>query len=76
MFTVHWYLLWIILIFWNIYVFINSFFFLEYDNNYDNYNNEYDGYNSPHDDYDPDMVKKEEPDEENSNGGRYSNNMI
>ncbi|KAL4112383.1 hypothetical protein QTP88_016185 [Uroleucon formosanum] len=48
----------------------------EYDNNYDNYNNEYDGYNSPHDDYDPDMVKKEEPDEENGNGSRYSNNEI
>jgi len=52
------------------------FLFLEYDNNYDNYNNEYDGYNSPHDDYDPDMVKKEEPDEENANGSRYSNNVI
>jgi len=52
------------------------FLFLEYDSNYDNYNNEYDGYNSPHDDYDPDMVKKEEPDEENGNGSRYSNNEI
>lgn len=52
------------------------FLFLDYDNNYDNYNNEYDGYNSPHDDYDPDMVKKEEPDEENGNGSRYSNNEI
>ncbi|XP_015366817.1 PREDICTED: U1 small nuclear ribonucleoprotein 70 kDa [Diuraphis noxia] len=48
----------------------------EYDNNYDSYNNEYDGYNSSHDDYDPDMVKKEEPDEENANGSRYSNNVI
>jgi len=47
---------------------------LDYDSNYDNYNNEYDNYNSSHDDYDPDMVKKEEPDEENANGGRYSNN--
>lgn len=46
-------------------------FFLDYDN-YDNYN-EYDNYNSPPEEYDPDMVKKEEPDEDNPNGGnRYS----
>lgn len=45
-------------------------FVLEYDN-YDNYN-EYDNYHSPNEEYDPDMVKKEEPDDENTNGGnRY-----
>ncbi|XP_025418400.1 U1 small nuclear ribonucleoprotein 70 kDa-like [Sipha flava] len=42
----------------------------DYDN-YDNYN-EYDNYNSAHEEYDPDMVKKEEPDEDNANGSRYS----
>lgn len=47
------------------------FLFVDYDN-YDNYN-EYDNYNSAHEEYDPDMVKKEEPDEESANGSRYSN---
>lgn len=47
------------------------FLFLEYDN-YDNFN-EFDNYNSAHEEYDPDMVKKEEPDEDNPNGSRYSN---
>lgn len=45
---------------------IYIFFFLEYDN-YENYN-EYDNYHSNHDEYDPDMVKKEEPDDESANG--------
>lgn len=45
--------------------------FLDYDS-YDNFN-EYDNYNSAHEEYDPDMVKKEEPDEENANGSRFSN---
>lgn len=47
-----------------------QFFLIDYDN-YDNYN-EYDNYNSGHEEYDPDMVKKEEPDEETANGSRYS----
>jgi len=46
------------------------FLFLDYDN-YDNYN-EYDNYNSGHEEYDPDMVKKEEPDEESANGSHFN----
>lgn len=42
-------------------------FFLDYDNY-----NEYDNYNSTNEEYDPDMVKKEEPDEENPNNSHYN----
>lgn len=53
-------------------IIINLFcLLLDYDN-YDNYN-EYDNYNSTQEEYDPDMVKKEEPDEDNANGSLYKN---